>query len=51
MRNFFPEENNNVYVDLLVVVKSVKPTRTIKTKAGRYLCYFTDFLKIVRRGC
>ncbi|KAG6442233.1 hypothetical protein O3G_MSEX002206 [Manduca sexta] len=30
----FTEQTNNVYVDLLVVVKSVKPRRIIKTKAG-----------------
>ncbi|XP_073947276.1 meiosis specific with OB domains hold'em [Choristoneura fumiferana] len=29
-----PEQSNNVYVDLLVVVKSVKPVKNIKTKAG-----------------
>ncbi|XP_047027068.1 meiosis-specific with OB domain-containing protein [Helicoverpa zea] len=29
-----PDESNNVYVDLLVVVKSVKPAKTIKTRAG-----------------
>ncbi|XP_072947558.1 meiosis-specific with OB domain-containing protein isoform X2 [Epargyreus clarus] len=28
------QENENTYVDLLVVVKSVKPAKTIKTKAG-----------------
>ncbi|KAI8426339.1 hypothetical protein MSG28_005197 [Choristoneura fumiferana] len=28
------EQSNNVYVDLLVVVKSVKPVKNIKTKAG-----------------
>ncbi|CAB3251433.1 unnamed protein product [Arctia plantaginis] len=32
-----PEENNNVYVDLLVVVKSVKPPKTIKTKTGLHM--------------
>ncbi|CAH0729663.1 unnamed protein product, partial [Brenthis ino] len=30
----FKEQKNNVYVDLLVVVKSVKPAKSIKTKAG-----------------
>ncbi|KAJ8713417.1 hypothetical protein PYW07_013787 [Mythimna separata] len=29
-----PDESNNVYVDLLVVVKTVKPAKTIKTRAG-----------------
>ncbi|KAI8426340.1 hypothetical protein MSG28_005197 [Choristoneura fumiferana] len=29
-----PSAANNVYVDLLVVVKSVKPVKNIKTKAG-----------------
>ncbi|CAH2240344.1 meiosis-specific with OB domain-containing protein [Pararge aegeria] len=28
------EQTNNVYVDLLVVVKAVKPAKTIRTKAG-----------------
>ncbi|XP_050352082.1 meiosis-specific with OB domain-containing protein-like [Nymphalis io] len=30
----FQEQKSDVYVDLLVVVKSVKPVKTIKTKAG-----------------
>ncbi|CAH2091236.1 unnamed protein product [Euphydryas editha] len=30
----FKEQKENVYVDLLVVVKSVKPVRAIKSKAG-----------------
>ncbi|XP_026731643.1 meiosis-specific with OB domain-containing protein [Trichoplusia ni] len=29
-----PDENQNVYVDLLVVVKSVKPAKNIKTRTG-----------------
>ncbi|XP_049874395.1 meiosis-specific with OB domain-containing protein isoform X2 [Pectinophora gossypiella] len=29
-----PEESGNIFVDLLVVVKTVKPAKTIKTKAG-----------------
>ncbi|KAL0822626.1 hypothetical protein ABMA28_004659 [Loxostege sticticalis] len=29
-----PEDSNNVYVDLLVVVKSIKPVKTIRTKTG-----------------
>ncbi|XP_013141748.1 PREDICTED: meiosis-specific with OB domain-containing protein-like, partial [Papilio polytes] len=30
----FTEENGNIYVDLLVVVKSVQPVKTIKSKLG-----------------
>nr|XP_026486781.1 meiosis-specific with OB domain-containing protein-like [Vanessa tameamea] len=30
----FQEQNGDMYVDLLVVVKSVKPVKTIKTKTG-----------------
>ncbi|CAK1586262.1 unnamed protein product [Parnassius mnemosyne] len=30
----FTERSDNIYVDLLVVVKSVQPAKTIKTKAG-----------------
>lgn len=32
---FFLTESTNVYVDLLVVVKSVKPAKMIKTKTGK----------------
>ncbi|XP_026316768.1 meiosis-specific with OB domain-containing protein-like isoform X1 [Hyposmocoma kahamanoa] len=35
------EENANVYVDLLVVVKTVKPTKMIKTKTGVDVCVRT----------
>lgn len=34
---YFLEDKNNTYIDLLVAVKSVKPIKNIKTKAGTVL--------------
>lgn len=43
--NVISDDSNNVYVDLLVVVKTVKPAKTIKTRAGKYSTFNHSKLK------
>lgn len=45
---YFLEDKNNTYIDLLVAVKSVKPIKNIKTKAGTVLLLINIFIIMIR---